>query len=309
VIQVLEGDVALIAIYAIVILGLGFIAGMGGLFSVCQAGMFGIGAFVFSGLYAYGAPTDLLVAMPVAIVCGAGISVVVALVALRVSGDFFVVASFALQIVMTSVLYNWSTVSGGPSGAYGLPSPTIGGVSFASPGRNEVLIVVVAAVLFAFAWWLRRAPFGKLVRAMGADEPALQAAGFEPARLKLSTFAIGGMLAAAAGVLYASYIGIAQVDDFDINVSIVLLAAVLVGGSRSLWGSVIGGFVFIGLPRLLTLVNTPASLAGPLQELIFGGLLVAVMMFLPEGIASGPARLRGRVNSAGRSSVTQAVER
>ncbi len=298
-IQLLEGDAALVAIYGVVILGLGFIAGMGGLFSVCQAGMFGVGAFVFSGLYSYGLPTDLLVSLPLAIACGAGVSAILALVALRVSGDFFVVASFAFQIVLTSVLYNWNMVSGGPSGVYGLPSPSIAGMSFASPAKDEALIGVIAVILFILAWWVRRAPFGRVIRAMGADEIALEAGGFQAARLKLSAFVVGGALAAAAGVLYASYIGIAQVGDFDINVSIVLLAAVLVGGTKSLWGSVIGAFVFIGLPRLLTLVNTPVSLAGPLQQLIFGGLLVAIMMFLPEGVASAPARVRQRLGSAG----------
>lgn len=296
--QVLLDILSLSAIYSIVILGLGFIAGLGGLFSVVQAGMFGLGAFTYSGLYAYHAPTDLIVALPAAAAVGAVVSATLALVALRVSGDFFVVASFGLQIVLVDSLYNWNTVTGGPSGVYGLPTPHLLGKEFGTPAQNTALVICCAIVCYLLSWWLRRAPFGRLVRAMGADEVALQAAGFRPARLKLATFVIGGALASLAGVLYASYIGIAQVGDFDINASMLLLAAVLMGGSRSLFGSVLGAALFIGIPRLLSLLNTPASLAGPLQQLVFGLFLIMVMLFLPGGITSGLSQLVTSVRDA-----------
>lgn len=290
--QVLLEILALSAIYSIVVLGLGFIAGMGGLFSVCQAAMFGLGAFVFSGFYSFGLPTDLLVTLPTAAVAGALVSALVALVALRVSGDFFVVASFGLQVVIIDALYNWDKVTGGPSGVYGLPTPQLGGLNIASQQQQTVLVVVAAALCFGFGWWLRRAPFGRLVRAMAADEVALQAAGFRPSRLKLTTIVIGGSFASLAGVLYASYIGIAQVTDFDINTSIILLAAVLLGGANSLWGSVIGAVLFSAIPRLLTLFSISASLTGPLLQLTFGIFLVLTMLFVPGGVTSGLVRAR-----------------
>lgn len=285
--EVLLDITTLMAIYAIVTLGLGFIAGMGGLFSVVQAGMFGLGAFTYSGLYAYGLPTDLLIATGIAVIVAGGMSALLGFVALRVSGDFFVVASFGLQIVLIDSLYNWSKVTGGPSGVYGLPVPHILGHDFTSLSQNAALVVCVAAACYLASWHVRRSPFGRLLRAMGANESALQAAGFRPSRLKLVTFVIGGALAAIGGVLYASYLGIAQTSDFDINASMLLLAAVLLGGARSLWGTLIGAALFTSLPRLLPLLNTPASLAGPLQQLVFGGFLVLAMLFLPGGVTSG----------------------
>jgi branched-chain amino acid transport system permease protein len=127
---------------------------------------------------------------------------------------------------------------------------------------------------------------------MADDEVALTAAGFEVLPLKVGVFVLGGSLAAIAGVVYASYLSVAQVSDYSIDISIMFLAAVTAGGLRSIPGSFFGALLFVGLPSALNLLHIPVSIAGPAQQLLFGLLLVAVMMFLPGGLAGAASSVR-----------------
>lgn len=271
-------------IYAVPVLGLNIVSGYAGMFSVAQGALFGVGAFSYAAADRLFETSSLLPIFGIAIGAGALISLLVALVSLRVSGDFFIIASFGLQLVVIQVAFNWTAVSGGASGAYGLPVPTLFGEKFTTPDDFLLLAVALAVVTYAISAWVVHSPFGRLLRAMRDDEPALNAAGFSGGRLRLSAFVFGGILAALGGALYAGYQGVAQTGDFGVAVSIMLLAAVIVGGSGSLFGSLLGALLFVGAPRLLNLISVSDSLAGYLQQLVFGLLVVFVMAFLRGGI-------------------------
>jgi branched-chain amino acid transport system permease protein len=291
----------LTAIYAVVALGLNLISGYAGMFSVSQAALFGVGAFSYAGADRLLHTDSLLVAWGVAIVAGVVVSAAVGLVSLRVAGDFFIVASFGLQLVLIQVLYNWNTVSGGASGAYGLPLPTLLGWKIQAAQDFLVLALALALVAYPVAGWLVRSPYGQLLRAMRDDETALAAGGFGSGRLRLAIFVTGGVLAALAGVVYAAYQGVAQTSDFGVSVSIMLLAVVIVGGSGNLLGSALGALLFVGAPRLLNLLSVSESVAGALQQLVFGILVVLVMATLRGGMAQmllGPlGRIRRHLQS------------
>ncbi len=272
-------------IYAVVTLGLNVISGYAGIFSVAQAALFGVGAFAYAGADRLLHTDELLIIWPLAAAAGVLVSIGVAAVSLRVAGDFFVVASFGLQIVLMQVAFNWTAVSGGASGAFGLLPPTLAGVDLTAPEASLFAAAALAVVVYAITGWVVGSPFGRLLRAMRDDEPALHAAGFSSARLRFSAFIFGGVLATLAGALYAGYQGVAQTGDFDVSVSIVLLAAVIVGGSGSLAGSLLGALLFVGAPRLLNMISVSDAVAGYLQQLLFGLLVVAVMAFFRGGIA------------------------
>jgi branched-chain amino acid transport system permease protein len=289
-------DISILAlIYSVVVLGLNVISGYAGVFSVAQASLFAVGAFTYAGLDRVANNHELLVAWVLAGALGGLLSCLIALVSLRVAGDFFIVASFGLQLVVVQVLFNWSRISGGPAGAYGLSVPTLAGSDVID--QNTVLMVaaLVAIVAYGVSAWLVFSPFGRLLRAMRDDEAALAAGGFSAKWLRLSAFVFGGVLAAVAGVLYAAYLGVAQTGDFDVSVSVMLLAAVILGGSGSLVGSLIGAVIFSGLPQVLDQIHVAASVAGPMQQLIFGALVLLVMVFARGGVASLLRTRRGKV--------------
>jgi branched-chain amino acid transport system permease protein len=130
-----------------------------------------------------------------------------------------------------------------------------------------------------------RAPFGRLLRAIREDELAVAAAGKSVLRAKVSAAALAGAFAGTAGGLYATFLSFIDPSSFDLDASILLLTMVVVGGARTLAGSIIGPFLLLALPQILTLVDIPTTVAAAARQLLYGVLLIAFMMFRPQGLA------------------------
>jgi branched-chain amino acid transport system permease protein len=132
---------------------------------------------------------------------------------------------------------------------------------------------------------IMRAPFGRLLRAIREDETAVAAAGKNVLRAKVSAAALAGAFAGSAGGFYATFLSFIDPSSFDLDASILLLTMVVVGGARTLAGSVIGPFLLLALPQLLTLVDIPTTIAAAARQLIYGLLLIVFMLFRPQGLA------------------------
>jgi branched-chain amino acid transport system permease protein len=130
-----------------------------------------------------------------------------------------------------------------------------------------------------------RAPFGRLLKAIREDELAVAAAGKNVLRAKVSAAALAGAFAGAAGALYATFLSFIDPSSFDLDASILLLTMVVVGGARTLAGSILGPFLLLALPQFLTLVDIPTTIAAAMRQLIYGLLLIAFMLFRPQGLA------------------------
>ena len=271
-------------IYFVVAISLNFVIGYARALSIHHAALFGIGAFTYAVMAQHGWSNDLIVCGLVAAVIAMLVSVILAFGSLRISGDYFIVASFAFQFFAIQALFNWTAVSGGANGDYGLPTPTVLGWAVNSTSGFITVASIFAILTLAFAIWLRRSPYGRLLRAMGDAPSALLTAGFGVLRLKVGVFGISGMLAAAAGVLYAAYLGVAQTATFDVNLAILLVAIVVIGGTGSAVGSLLGAALIAFVPPLLTNLNLSATTTAAVQQLIFAALLVGVVAALPRGL-------------------------
>src|SRR5699024_9741124 len=104
-------------------------------------------------------------------------------------------------------------------------------------------------------------------------------------RAKIGVSAVSGAYAGIAGALYAAYISFIDPASFDIHVSVLVVTMVVVGGARSLAGSIIGPFLLMAIPQVLTLIDIPSTLLGPVRQLIYGLILIAFMLWRPQGIA------------------------
>jgi branched-chain amino acid transport system permease protein len=278
-------------IYFVVAAALNLVIGYAKALSVHHAALFAIGAFTYSTFSSRGWSSDLLLTGAVAAVIAGVVSLLLAVGSLRVSGDYFVIASFAFQLVAIGVLLNWESISGGPFGVFGLDVPSILGLSVSDPTDFLVVAGVLAAGTLGLMLWLGRGPFGRLARAMGQSESAVGAAGFSSLRIRTSVFVLSGALAAVAGALYASYVGIAYAPDFGVNLSILIAAMVVIGGAGSMVGSVLGGLLLAFSPALLSTLALNQNQAAAVRQLLFAVLLIVVTITLPGGLAEIPRRV------------------
>jgi branched-chain amino acid transport system permease protein len=276
--------IVLAEIYVLAALSTNLLVGIVGIFSVSQAAVFGVGAYIV----AYLLMQDIMGFLPAALIAAAGcvlLNVLLTLPSLRVAGDYFVVTSFGIQLLATAVFTNWTAGTGGANGLPGIPPPVIFGISVEQAWQFLVL-TSIATVLGSLCFWLvMRSPYGRKLRAIREDELAVAAAGKTVLRAKVSAAALAGAFAGVAGGLYGCFLSFIDPSSFDLDASVLMLTMVVVGGARTLRGSVIGPFVLLALPQLLTFVDIPTTIAAAARQLLYGLLLIAFMLFRPQGLA------------------------
>jgi branched-chain amino acid transport system permease protein len=218
-----------------------------------------------------------------AIIGSAALGALIGIPSLRIKDDYFIIATFALQVLMFSVLNNLVSFTGGPMGLPGIPQPVIFGWKVSS--HWEFLIVV--SILAAFTMWVCRtlvlSPFGRVLKAIREDEVFTQACGKDVSAFKVKVFMSSAGLASTAGVLYATYITYIDPTSFTTMESIFIISVVIIGGAGSLWGPVLGSVVLVALPELLRFIGLPNSVAANIRQMLYGGLLVAFMLWRPRG--------------------------
>jgi branched-chain amino acid transport system permease protein len=273
----------LIGIYTILSVSLNLIAGYTGLVSIAHAAFYGVGAYV-AAIMALKLHSPFLANLICAVLLSGLLGAIVGFPSLRIRDDYFVIATFAFQVIAFSILNNWVSFTGGPMGLPGIPQPTILGLEISS----HIGFLVVVGIICALTLWISskiiRSPFGRVLKAIREDEVLAQAAGKNIASYKVLVFVIGAGMAAAAGVMYAYYISFIDPTSFTVTESIFIISIVIVGGAGSQWGPIAGAVVLVLIPELLRLIGMPSSVAANLRQIIYGGLLVAFMTWRPKGL-------------------------
>src|SRR5512141_2912491 len=195
----------MVAIYSILALSLNLLIGYSGIFSLAHAAIYGIGAYA-SALAALKLGLGFWGGMVVAAGAGAFASALVAIPSLRVAGDYYIVASFGLQVVILTVFMNWTDLTNGHAGLAGIPRPRVFGLVIDNPFKYVVLSLALAALTYAVCRRLTGSAFGRTLRAVREDEIAAQAMGKNVVLVKVVITTISSALGALAGSLYAHYI-------------------------------------------------------------------------------------------------------
>lgn len=295
--------VILIGIYVILASSFDFVVGQGGLISVAHPAFFAIGAYVSAIL-----ARDAGVPIPVGILAGAlaalASSLVISLPSLRVSGDYLMIASIGFQLGLIEVLKHMA-ITGGPGGLTGIP-PFLTR-EFGAGGYAAFVVAVAGATVFLLRR-IVRSDYGRAIAALRDDEVALSMLGRDPMWLKIWVIALGSGLAGLAGGLYAHYFRFLAPEQFEILQTATLLTMVVVGGMRTTWGPVVGAVLLQALPQAITFLDLPPSVLGPVQGLLFTGLVLVFMFFRPGGlIEAGPvwtprgSRRADKVSHVGRA--------
>ncbi|MFA7504962.1 MAG: branched-chain amino acid ABC transporter ATP-binding protein/permease [Burkholderiaceae bacterium] len=273
----------MVSMYIILASSFNLLIGYAGLFALSHAAFFGVGAYataILAATYGLPFPVPLLASVLVTAVLG----IVIALPALRIGGDYLVIVTLALQVIVTTVLINWTSLTGGTDGIRGIPRLEFFGTVLDSPGKFLPLALVTAAICFAIAWRLGASPFGRALKAMRENEEAVQAVGKNVVAMKLMVFAIASGLAAVAGWLYAHYFTFVSAEAFTVELTIYMLAMVIIGGTGNLFGSLVGALVLVALPEMLKFVDMPPDIADKARNMLYGLLLIVMLRLRPQGL-------------------------
>jgi len=275
-----------VAIFGILAATLNFILGYAGIFSIAHAVFFGLGAYAGAQIALLLVP-DVVLACIVAAAIAGGLSLCLALPALRVRGEYFVAASLGLQMVAVTLFAELKPLTGGIGGLVGIPLPTLFGVPV---GVLPVALAALALILLATAL-LARGSFGRTLTAIRDAESAAEALGKNVAAAK--TLAVGFACAGAgvAGALYALHTSFVNVESFTMDYSVLMMAMVIIGGTGTLWGPLIGTVLLLSLPAALAFLPfLPATEVGAVQQIIIGLAMTLLMIFRPAGLVGDLSR-------------------
>jgi branched-chain amino acid transport system permease protein len=270
-------------IFAIFGLGLNLLLGYTGLLSFGQSTFFGSAAYVAGYLlkhYAIG----VFPALGIGVAVGAVSAALVGYLCVQRSGLYFIMLTFALNQLFYFVAYQWTTVTGGEDGMPGIPRPAFLGIDF----RDPLAYYAFVSVLFLASLWLMKriveSPLGRILQAIRENEVRAEAVGYHVPRFKLAAFVIGGAFSGLAGVLYAMLFGIVPLEAISFVTSGNVVFATLIGGSGSLYGPIIGSFVFIWLSESMSVVWAR-------WPLLLGVAFVIVVMFFRGGVVEAWSRI------------------
>ena len=274
----------LVCVNATLAVTLNFIMGYAGIFSIAHAIFFGVGAYTAAWLAVH-VSASLFLALPAAMLTAGALSLALALPALRVRGEYFVAASLGLQVIGVTIFAEWKAVTGGIGGVLGIPAVDLLGHAVVSPVEFLALAALSLAGVVAATTLLVRGSFGRNHKAIRDSESAALAFGKNVAAIKTLSVVISSALAAVAGVLYAFYLSFINVESFTLDTSVLVMAMVIIGGTGTLLGPLVGAALLMILPGVLTyLPFLPQTQIGSIQQIAYGLAMVLLMIFRPAGL-------------------------
>jgi branched-chain amino acid transport system permease protein len=214
------------------------------------------------------------------------VSCAVSLPSARLHEDYFVIATFAFQMVVFSVLNNWMSVTRGPQGIPNIPALVLFGHRVTTAPGFVSLSFAILALSYCIVERISKSPMGRVLRAIREDEVFAQTLGKDTGRAKVVIFAVSAALAAAAGSVYAHYVTYIEPTAFTINESILVLLMVILAGGEKTWGPLVGSAVLLVIPELLRMFGLPSAIGANVRQIVYGCVLVILMMLRPRGVGT-----------------------
>ena len=144
----------------------------------------------------------------------------------------------------------------------------------------------LAAVVLSYFFYnlIDKSSFGRTLKAIREDEQLTRSLGYNTKHYKSIIFVISAAMSGIAGAMFASYIAFIDPSTFQLKEGIFLFTIIIVGGLSSAWGSIVGALILVSLPEILRFIGLPYETAAQLQQIIYGGLLVLIMVLKPQGL-------------------------
>ena len=306
---------ASIGVFAVAALGLNVVVGLAGLLDLGYVAFFGVGAYT-GALLGGAALTTVNVRLPflavvlIGAAVAAGVGVIIGAPTLRLRGDYLAIVTLGFGEIFRITVSNWTAVTRGPNGIAGIPDLEFGPFDFGE--RHEIFGVPLAGftnyyffeiilVLLAILVFTRMddSRIGRAWVAIREDETAAEAMGINTTRLKLLAFALGAAMAGVAGTVNAHVTSQVSPDSYTFIESILLVAAVVLGGMGTVPGALLGSTLLFVIPEKLRAFQQS-------RLLLFGIALILIMRFRPQGLI--PSRRRTRELQTGGPSEGDAMD-
>lgn len=277
-------------IYIILALGLNIVVGLGGLLNLGYAAFFGVGAYTYGLLWKYVGHSFIAagidpgwlfwISLPLAGIIATLFGILLSLPVLRLRGDYLAIITLAFGEIFRMVMQNSGDITGGATGISLIPRPWLFNIKL-TPQKAATYIYFIAIVLVLITIFVVRriedSKVGRALEAMREDEIACQAMGINLVRNKLITFALGAFWAGIAGVVMAAQTTYINPDSFTLWESIIILMAVVIGGTGSIPGAIGGAILLKLLPEYFRAL-------AQYRMLIYGIAMILVIIFKPDGL-------------------------
>jgi branched-chain amino acid transport system permease protein len=282
----------LTGIYCIAVFGLNVVMGYTGQASLCQASFFGIAAYA-SALLTLRLGLSFWAAAPISILLIVILSAFLGVVTLRLVSHYFAICTFGLSEIALIVLNNWISVTNGPGGIQDIRPPEpipvfpFSLIDLTSRLHYYYFVLFFLLLTIAFVAWLMGTRTGNAFLAIREDQELAQAEGIHVMKYKVYSFVLSAIIASIAGCLYAHYLKFLTPEMFTILDSLNMVIVLLIGGTGTIAGPILGSVINVVIPELLNVV--------PEQRMIaYGVFVILFIIFIPEGLVGLTRKLLNR---------------
>ncbi len=269
----------------IVVVGLNYITGYCGQINFGQAAFWGIGAYVTALSTMNG--VSFWLALPLAAIATGLCSLLLGIPTLKLRAYYLAMATIGFGEIVQLVLIHWEPVTGGTSGLRGVPGVSIAGHVISGNLEQYYFLLAWCALALGLALRVRASKLGRAMIALRDSEIAAEVAGVDTVRIKMLAFAMSSMYAGVAGGLYVSYVNYVSPDLFSNAQAVLFFTMLVVGGTGSAVGAVLGTALLTALPEALRFLKE-------WYLVLYGVGVILIIIFIPEGLASLGARWRKR---------------
>jgi branched-chain amino acid transport system permease protein len=276
-------------IYALLALGLNVIWGMGGMINLGMAGFFALGAYASAlSTVLWGVPIAVGVVIAMALAAAAG--AILSRLTLQLRGDYLAIVTLGFSELIRLIAANEIWLTRGSDGISGIPGPWRGSLTpYEFNMLSCAIVLTLVAVVWAVTERLRRAPWGRSLRAIRDDEVAASVAGKNTRTWRVQAFALGAAILGLAGAAYAHYTSYIAPDIFRPLITIYIFLALTAGGTGNTSGAVMGAFAVVlileGSRFLEPYVHFRSGVqVAALREIVIGVALIAILQLRPRGL-------------------------
>ena len=277
-------------IYVLSAQGLNLSLGYCGNMSLGQAGFYAIGGYAFTLLITK-AGLSWWIALLVAVIFTTFIGFLLGAVGLRTRGSSFIIITILFSRLAHLVLLNWVEMTNGQAGITGIPAPSLFGATLTNKNALYYFVLAFVIVMQFVVKRLADSKIGRAFIAVKQDESLATSLGISPYLFSLAAFTLSIVTTSLGGALHASYAGMVspEMSSFN-NVMLYIIMMTVIGGRGTLWGPVLGAFIFTFLPEYLRVADT-------LRMPIFGLLLIVLVLFIPDGLIPTISKIYHRIKN------------
>ncbi|GAA1545199.1 branched-chain amino acid ABC transporter permease [Nocardioides humi] len=269
-------------VMALAVVGLNLLTGYGGQISLGHAAFFGLGAYT-TGILIATYDVGWILAFGASVVVCFVVGVLVGMPALRVRGMYLALVTLALGVLFPSLVRRFSELTGGSLGLMGIRVDPPDIAYFGGPTANILwqywMTMICLGLGCLVVWNLVRSRTGRAIVALRDNERAAIIMGVNRTLVRTTLFGVSAGIAGLAGALFAVQTGLLTPESFSLLVTIYFLVAMVLGGSSTYWGPILGGFAIYFIPIWSSDVT-----GGPISGVLFGAVVIALVFLMPSGL-------------------------